>query len=125
MNMFQLQQLVLGSLLTYVPIAIAVVGIVVSIRAFAKKNNSGFLVVALVFTKPILNHLFWWMKTRQFVPVQIDADTWTAPGRYVDLLEPVFFAILLLAVWLIYRKYPTAPGGVQELRDVTPSQEDS
>ncbi len=125
--MFQLQQLVLSSLLTYVPLAIAVVGIVVSIRAFAKteKNNSGFLVVALVFTKPILSHLFWWMKTRQFVPVQIDADTWTAPGRYVDLLEPVFFAILLLAVWLIYRKYPTAPGGVQELRDVTPPREDS
>ena len=107
---FQLQRLLSNIVFTYVPIAIAIVGIVVSIYAFSKKTNSGFLVMALVFTKPILNHVFWWMKERQFVQVQIDANTWTAPVRDVDGLEPVFFAILLLAVSLIHRKYPEIKG---------------
>jgi hypothetical protein len=108
--MIQLQPLILSVLFTYVPIAIAIGGIAVSIRAFCKKKNSGFLLVALVFTKPILDHVFWWMKVRNFVQVQIDANTWTAPRRDVDMLEPVFFAILLLAVYLICRKYPAVEG---------------
>jgi predicted PurR-regulated permease PerM len=55
----RLQQLVVTLVFDYVPIGIAIGGIVLSIRAFFKKNNPGFLVVALVFTKPILNHVFW------------------------------------------------------------------
>lgn len=115
--MIQWQQLILSILFTYLPVAIAIGGIAVSIRAFCKKNNSGFLVVALVFTKPILNHVFWWMKEQNFVQVQIDANTWTAPVRHVDGLEPVFFALLLLAVYLICRKYPAV--------ERSPLQEDS
>jgi len=108
--MIPLQRLILSVLFNYVPIAIAIGGIAVSICAFCKKKNLGFLVVALVFTKPILNHVFGWMKERNFVQVQIDANTWTAPVRYVDVLELVFFAILFLAVYLICRKYPAVEG---------------
>jgi hypothetical protein len=113
----RLQQLALTLVFDYVPIGIAIGGIVLSIRAFFKKNNPGFLVVALVFTKPILNHVFWWMNERKFVDVQLDANTWTAPVRHVDGLEPVFFAMLLFAVWLIRRKYPAARGGTQNQKD--------
>ena len=106
----ELQRLSLNILFDYLPMAIAIGGIAISIRAFYKRKNPGFLVAALVFTKPILNHVGWWMKRRNFVQVQIDANTWTAPVRHVDGLEPVFFAILLLAVCLIYRKYPAVKG---------------
>ena len=112
MIMLQLQRLVLTVLFTYLPIAIAIGGIVVSIRVFCNRKNSGFLVMALVFTKPILNHVFWWMRQRNFVQVQIDANTWTAAVRHVDGLEPVFFAMLLLAVLVISRKYPAVTGGL-------------
>ena len=105
--MRQLQSLVLMILFTYVPIVIAIGGVLVSIRAFLKRRNSGFLVIALVFVKPILEQLIWWIRVRNFVPVQVDADTWTAPVRHVDVWEPVFLAVLLLGVSLLYRRYPT------------------
>lgn len=114
---FQLQEIALRILFDYLPIAIATAGVVISIRAFCEKKNSGFLVLTFVFIKPILDHVGWWLSKRSFVPTQIDANTWTAPVRHVDALEPVFLAMLAFAVWLIYRKYSTAITETKNLKE--------
>jgi hypothetical protein len=120
---FQLQEIALRILFDYLPIAIATAGVVISIRAFSEKKNSGFLVLTFVLIKPILDHVGWWLSKRSFVPTQIDANTWTAPVRHVDVLEPLFLAMLAFAVWLIYRKYSTAITGAQSQKEEGTSTE--
>jgi len=92
-------------LFVWIPILIAILGIGISLKAFAAKKNIGFLLLIFVFAKPILEQITWWLYKANFVQTKIATDTWTAPVRCNDVCEPFFSLVLLTAVWLLYKRY--------------------
>lgn len=82
--------------LSDLPAVIGLVGLFVSIVGFAKRKQTGFLLLAVVFTRPIWEVIGWWIYRARFVP----AYEGEAIIRHVNLIDIPFYLVLLSATLL-------------------------
>ncbi len=79
------------------PAVIGLVGVFVSVVGFAKRRQTSFLLLAVVFAKPIWEVMGWWIYRARFVP----AHEGEAIIRHVDLIDAPFYLVLLGAELLL------------------------
>ena len=91
-----------------------IVGVLTTIVAYVKWRRLVFLPLAVVFCVPVVGKVAAWIYVDNFVPVQIDVNTWTAPIVYVNMTDPLLYGLLLVAVLLLIRDSARFQGSQQK-----------
>ncbi len=93
-------------LAVYLPLALGIVGVALSVAAYLRTRSAGFVPAALAFCIPTAIALRQWAHVHQFTQVEIEPGVWSSPVLRASVPDLVIYTLVLVSVVLLSRKNP-------------------